>query len=120
DGFIKYYQAMPSLALFNLNRIDSYRFESVNIITKHRVIEELQRVPYIIEAIDYLGQVISVSIAGVSSEQIEDVAAKLASRFELSRIILGKRPLKESRFIPDKLDWQLIQKLRYKALSSIK
>ncbi len=120
DGFIKYYQAMPSLALFNLNCISSYRFEALNILTKYRVIEDLPGVPYITEAIDYLGQIISVSIAGASSEQIEDAAAKLANRFELSKIVLGKRLLKESALLPDKLDWQIIQKLRYDALSSIK
>jgi len=120
DGFIKYYQAMPSLVLFNLNRINSYRFEAVNIVTKHRVIEDLPGVPYIIEAIDYLGQVISVSIAGTTSEHIEGVVAKLANRFELSRMILGKHSLKEPALLPDKLDWQIIQKLRYDALSSLK
>jgi|GEM_PF-773503 DNA-binding Lrp family transcriptional regulator len=120
EGFIKYYQAMPSLSLFNLNIINSYRFEALNIVTKHRVIEALPDVPYIVEAIDYLGQVILVNIAGASFEQIEDVTAKLANRFELSRIILGKHLLKESTVIPDKLDWQIIKKLRYDALSSLK
>ncbi|HEY8140731.1 MAG TPA: winged helix-turn-helix transcriptional regulator [Nitrososphaera sp.] len=120
DGFIKYYQAMPDLALFNLNCISSYRFEAVNIVTKYRVIEDLPGVPYITEAIDYLGKVISVGIAGASSEQIEDAAAKLANRFELSKIVLGKRLLKGSPTLPDKLDWQIIQKLRYDALSKLK
>lgn len=120
DGFIKYYQAMPSLALFNLNHINSHRFEAVNIVTKHRVIQDLPRVPCIIEAIDYLGQVISVTIAGASSEQIEDVAAKLANRFELSSTTLGKRSVKTCTLLPDKLDWQIIQELRYDALSSLK
>jgi DNA-binding Lrp family transcriptional regulator len=120
EGFIKYYQAMPSLALFGFNLVDSYRFESINIVTKHSVIEELKRMPYILEAIDYLGQFISVSVAGESSEQIEKVAAKLAGRFELSTMILGKRLLKEPRIAPDKLDWKIIQKLRYDALCSIK
>lgn len=120
DGFIKYYQAVPSLTLFNLNLINSYRFEALNIVTKHRVIEELQGIPYIIEAVDYLGTVISVNIAGASSEHIENAAAKLASRFELSWIILGKRSLREPALTPDKLDWQIIQKLRYDALSSVK
>lgn len=120
EGFIKYYQAMPSLKLFSLNNIISYRFEALNIVTKHRVIEALLGVPHIVEAIDYLGQVVSVSIAGTSPEQIEDVAAKLASRFELSRIILGKHLVKESTLIPDRLDWQITQKLRYDALSSPK
>src|SRR5207244_12224298 len=111
DGLIKYYQAMPSLALFNLNHINSYRFEAVNIVTKHRGIEDLPGVPYIIEAIDYLGQVISVSIAGTPSEQIEGVVAKLANRFELSRMISGTHSLKEPALLPDKLDWLIIQKL---------
>src|SRR5947208_15744080 len=45
DGFIKYYQAMPSLVLFNLNRINSYIFEAVNIVNKDRVIKDLHGFP---------------------------------------------------------------------------
>lgn len=34
DGFIKYYQAMPSLAPFQLKNMNTYRFEALNIATK--------------------------------------------------------------------------------------
>jgi DNA-binding Lrp family transcriptional regulator len=61
-GFIKYYQAMPSLALFQLKNINTYRFEAINVATKHRVIEHLQELPFIVEAIDYLGQTVSISL----------------------------------------------------------
>jgi DNA-binding Lrp family transcriptional regulator len=120
DGFIKYYQAMPSLALFQLKNMNTYRFEALNIATKHRVIEYLQELPFIVEAIDYLGQVVSISISSTSSEETDQVAARLANRFELYKWILGSHIIKEPVPVADRLDWQIIQKLRYDALSGVK
>jgi DNA-binding Lrp family transcriptional regulator len=120
DGFIKYYQAMPSLALFQLKNMNTYRFEALNIATKRRVIEYVQELPFIVEAIDYLGQVVSVSISGTSSEEIDQVASGLASRFELYKWILGCRIIREPVSVADRLDWQIIQELRYDALSGVK
>jgi DNA-binding Lrp family transcriptional regulator len=120
DGFIKYYQAMPNLTLFQLKNMNTYRFEALNIATKRRVIEHVQELPFIVEAVDYLGQVASISISGTSSEEIGQVADGLANRFELYKWILGSRIIREPVSIADRLDWQIIQKLRYDALSSIK
>jgi DNA-binding Lrp family transcriptional regulator len=120
DGFIKYYQAMPSLALFQLKNMCTYRFEALNIATKHRVIEYVQELPFIVEAIDYLGQVVSVSISGTSSDETDQVATGLANRFELYKWILGSRTIREPVSVADRLDWQIIQKLRYDALSGVK
>ena len=120
DGFIKYYQAMPSLALFQLKNMNTYRFEALNIATKHRVIEHVQELPFIVEAIDYLGQVVSVSITGTSSKEIDQVASGLTNRFELYKWILGSRIIKEPVSVADRLDWKIIQELRYDALSGVK
>ena len=120
DGFIKYYQAMPSLALFQLKNMNTYRFEALNIATKQRVIEHIQELVYIVEAIDYLGQVVSISITGTSSEEIDRVASGLANTFELYKWILGSRIIKKPVSVADRLDWQIIQELRYDALSSVK
>jgi DNA-binding Lrp family transcriptional regulator len=120
DGFIKYYQAMPSLALFQLKNVNTYRFEALNIATKHRVIEHIQELPFIVEAIDYLGQVVSVSISGTSSEEIDQMVSGLVNRFELYKWILGSRVIKEPVSVADRLDWQIIQELRYDALSGVK
>ena len=120
DGFIKYYQAMPSLALFQLKNMNTYRFEALNIATKHRVIEHVQEFSFIVEAIDYLGKVVSISITGTSSEAIDQVASGLANRFELYKWILGSYIIKEPVSVADRLDWQIIQELRYDALSGIK
>lgn len=120
DGFIKYYQAVPNLALFGVKNLNSYRLEAVNITTKHRIVENIQQVPYIVEAVDYLGQVVSVSIAGASPKEIEEVASILVNRFELTKMNLGVRAAKEPHSSPDKLDWQIIQKLRYDALCNAK
>ncbi|MCD6037875.1 MAG: hypothetical protein K0S67_1763, partial [Nitrososphaeraceae archaeon] len=120
DGFIKYYQAMPSLALFQLKNMNTYRFEALNIATKHRVIEHVQELPFIVEAIDYLGQVVSVSITGTSSKEIDQVASGLTNRFELYKWILGSHIIKEPVSVADRLDWKIIQELRYDALSGVK
>jgi DNA-binding Lrp family transcriptional regulator len=120
DGFIKYYQAMPSLDLFQLKTTNSYRLEALNIVTKHHVIKHIQELPFIVEATDYLGQVVSVSISGTSSDQIDQSASGLANRFELHKRILGSRMIKEPESVADRLDWQIIQELRYDALSGVK
>jgi DNA-binding Lrp family transcriptional regulator len=120
DGFIKYYQAIPSLGLFQLKNVNTYRFEALNIATKHRVIEHVQELPLIVETIDYLGQVLSVSITGTSSEEIDQVASELANRFELYKWILGSRVIRKPVSVADRLDWQIIQELRYDALSGVK
>ena len=119
DGFIKYYQAMPSLTLFKLKYMNTYRFEALNIATKHRVIEHIQELPFIVDATDYLGKVVSISITGHSSEKIDQVASELTNRFELLKWILGSCIIKEPISVADRLDWQIIQKLRYDALSDI-
>jgi DNA-binding Lrp family transcriptional regulator len=120
DRFIKYYQAMPSLALFQLKNINTYRFEALNIATKHRVIEYVRELPFIVEAIYYMWQVVSVGISGTSSEEIDQAASELASRFELYKWILGSRIIKEPISSGDGLDWQIIRELRYNALLGIK
>jgi DNA-binding Lrp family transcriptional regulator len=120
DGFIKYYQAFPSLALFSLKVVKSYRLEAVNITTKHRVVENVQQIPYVVEATDYLGQSVALTVAGSSSDEIEQVVGQIVNRFELAKIFLGERVIRYSSLQPDKLDWQIFQKLRYDALCSIK
>ncbi|MDQ3807205.1 MAG: Lrp/AsnC family transcriptional regulator, partial [Thermoproteota archaeon] len=122
SGFIKYYQAMPTLAFFQLKTMNTYRFEALNIATKHRVIEYLQELPFIVDTIDYLGQAVSVSISGTSFEEIDQAATELANRFELHKWVLGNHVIKEpvSVAVVDRLDWQIIQRLRYDALLGVK
>ena len=119
-GFIKYYQAMPSLALFGLKSMHSYRFEAVNIATKYGVVENIQQVPYLVEAFDYLGPVVSVTIAGGSSQEVQQVADEIARRFELTKLNIGDRVVREPLSRPDRLEWEIIQKLRYEARSTTK
>jgi DNA-binding Lrp family transcriptional regulator len=120
DGFIKYYQVIPSLALFQLKNMSTYRFEALNIATKHRLIEYIQELPSIVEAIDYLGQVVTVSITGASPEEIDQVVSGLTYRFELNKWFLGRQIIREPKSTVDRLDWQIIQELRYDTLSGIK
>ncbi len=115
DGFIKYYQALPSLALFGLTTVTSYRFEALNLPTKHRVVEHIQRVPHVVEAFDYIGPYVTINIAGTSPEDVQTVADSIASRYELNQLRLGEQTVTQATFLPDKLDWQIMHKLRYDA-----
>ncbi len=119
DGFIKYYQAMPRLSFFKFKSINTYRFEALNIATKHGVIKYALGLPFIVDIVDYLGNIVCISITGGSSEEIDKVATEIANRFELFKWRLGSCAIKKPLLIPDTLDWKLIQKLRYNALSGI-
>src|SRR5215467_1951352 len=115
DGFIKNYQAVPSFALFGLETVASYRFEALNVVTKHNVIEYIQRIPHVVEAFDYIGPTIAIRFAGTSLEDVLTVADSVASRFELSQLRLGDESVLKTVMVPDKLDWQIIGKLRHDA-----
>ena len=115
DGFIKYYQALPSLALFGLGFITLYRFEALNIATKQRLIESTQKIPNVVEVVDYIGPAVSIDIAGATAEEVGETAARIAARFELTQLNLGMRTIRDPHDTLDRLDWQLIQQLRYDA-----
>jgi len=115
EGFVKYYQAMPSLALFGLGFIGLFRFEAMNITTKQRVLESLHHTPQVVEALDFLGPSLSIVISGETEEGILPTADEIARRFELTKVNLGARPLRLPQVRMDRLDWQLVQKLRYDA-----
>ncbi|MBI3859116.1 MAG: Lrp/AsnC family transcriptional regulator [Thaumarchaeota archaeon] len=115
DGFIKYYQAMPSLSLFGLGLITLYRFEALNLANKRKLLRAAHEIPRIVEAVDYLGPTVSIDIAGQAVEEIHSAADNIARRFELKKFSLGTRKVRDPGFRMDRLDWQLIQKLRYDA-----
>jgi DNA-binding Lrp family transcriptional regulator len=118
DGFIKYYQVMPNLNLFGLGRVGFYRLEALNLQTKYNLVERTHEIPFVVETIDYLGPAVSVAIAGSTPQEIQGVAERLASEFELSRRELHQRQTMECALRPDNLDWQIIKELRYSARRS--
>ena len=119
-GFIKYYQVTPELALFGLKWLGLYRFEAMNIATKYGVVQYIQNLPGVVEAFDYLGPTLSISVAGVSPTEVQKLGDEIAGRFELKKMNLGEHGIGEPRARPDRLDWKIIQKLRYDARSSHK
>src|SRR5712692_9554228 len=80
DGFIKKYQAIPSFVLFGLKTLASYRFESLNVLTKHNVIDYIHRVPHVVEVSDYIGPFVAMRFTGTSQDDIQSVADSIASR----------------------------------------
>ncbi|MBI3841352.1 MAG: Lrp/AsnC family transcriptional regulator [Thaumarchaeota archaeon] len=115
DGFIKYYQAMPSLGLFGMDFITLHRFEALNIATKARLVESTQKIPNVVEVVDYIGPFVSIDIAGHTADEVKQAAEKIAMRFELTMLNLGMRPIRDPKVNLDKLDWQLVKGLRYDA-----
>jgi DNA-binding Lrp family transcriptional regulator len=118
SGFIKYYQAMPNLALFGMHIISHFRFETLNLPTKNAVVSHFHEVPGLVEASDYLGPFLTGSMAGATREEAMKGSAYLASRYELGSVVLGSRTIKEPASRVDNLDWQIIKGMRYDARSS--
>ena len=115
EGFIKYYQAMPSLALFGLGSISLFRFEAFNLVTKQKVIQSVRKIPKVVEVVDYIGPTVSVDISGATADEVKSSADLIAGRFELTKLSLGLRTVRDPGLHIDRLDWQLIQTLRYDA-----
>jgi DNA-binding Lrp family transcriptional regulator len=72
----------------------------------------------VVETIDYLGQTVSVAIAGPTADEIQQVVNRLTSEFELHGRELHQRQVTEYNLHPDNLDWQIIKELRYSARRS--
>ena len=120
SGFIKYYQAMPSLALLGFRSVSLYRFEAINLTTKNRVLKAVHGTPHTVEAFDYIGPVVAVDIAGETTGDVKGTADGIAARFELTEQNLGERAVRDPHVALDRTDWQLIQTLRYNARSTTK
>ncbi len=119
-GFIKYYQVTPELALFGLKCLALWRFEAMNIATKYGVLKHIQGLPGVVEAFDYLGPTLSISLAGVSTMKVEQLGDEIAARFELKKMNLGAGAIGKPHSRPDRLDWKIIENLRYDARSTYK
>lgn len=120
SGFIKYYQATPDLGLFGLKHIEVCRFEAMNVATKVGAVRYSEALPGVVEAVDYLGPTFSVSLACGSPARAAQLCDEIAGHFELKKNTLGSSPVEESSRKLDRLDWQIIARLRYDARSSHK
>ena len=120
SGFIKYYQVVPNLALLAMKFQGLCRFEAMNVSTKFGVIGFVHELPGIVEAFDYLGPIVSLSVAGKSEEDVQQITKQVAARFELTRASLGNHTLREPQRQLDSLDWNIIARMRYGARASTK
>ena len=118
DGFINYYQVMPNLNLFGLGLIGSYRLHNETLGTKYNLMSKLHDVPNLVEFVDYLGQVVSVAMAGSDAGEIRRTIDGLSREFMLGVRETHQRQVAACRMKPDDLDWQIIKELRYSARRS--
>ncbi|HEV8594193.1 MAG TPA: Lrp/AsnC family transcriptional regulator [Thermoplasmata archaeon] len=117
-GFIKYYQATPDLALLGLRWLALDRYEAVNLATKYAVLEHIRGLPGVLEASDYLGPTLAISVAGASAPILEQLGKDIAARFELRKTDLGSGAIGDRRVRPDRIDWRILERLRYDARST--
>ncbi len=118
EGFIKYYQAVPSPALFGLAVESEFRLEAVNLATKENVVKAIHESPLVLDAHDYLGTSVAVRFAGNSEAETLARADELCQRFEMTCQKLEHRALQPAPMIPDRLDWRIMQRLRFDARST--
>jgi len=119
EGFIKYYQAAPDLALLGISTELTSRFEAVNVATKIDSLHYAQSQDGMVEALDFLGTSFVVTGAGNSADEATDLHKRIAHRFELDRFEQGRRtlPPSDAQLLP--LDWKIIERMRYDARAPI-
>ncbi len=118
EGFVKYYQTIPNLALFNV-RSTMFGFEASDISSKHEAIEALREMPEVVEIIDCVGEEFSATLAGTSNEEVQQLALETKNRLGLARALrVVDWPVITPGMTPSRLDWQIMQACRYDALCS--
>ncbi len=117
EGFIKYYQAMPNPRLLDIKSIEMYKMEASDIPSKYEALGHLKKASWVLEMMDFLGPTLFVTFGGQSAEQVKRVCDETAERLKLrgaSKVY--ERPIVGPSLTPSKLDWQIIERLRYDAL----
>jgi DNA-binding Lrp family transcriptional regulator len=119
EGFIKYYQAAPDLALLGISAEVTCRFDAVNVVTKLEALRFAQAEDGMVEALDFLGSSFVITGAGTTADEAIDLHKRIAHRFELDRFEQGRRTLPPSgaRLLP--LDWKIVERMRYDARAPI-
>jgi DNA-binding Lrp family transcriptional regulator len=119
DGFIKYYQAAPNLALLGMSSEVTYRFEAVNVATKLEALRYAQAQVGMVEALDFLGGSFVVTGAGETVDRAVELGKRIAHRFELDRFEQGRRTLEPCEVRLPPLDWRIIERMRYDARAPV-
>jgi DNA-binding Lrp family transcriptional regulator len=121
EGFIKYYQAMPNLSLLGTRSVGMYTFEAPDVPSKYQALDHLRRAPWVVELLDFLGPIFMATLAAQSPEDAQKIADEITSRFGLKG---GSKTMDRATIEPNlqfyKLDWQILQNLRYNALCPAK
>ncbi len=122
EEFIKYYQAIPNVALFGLKSLVYYRFEAPDVASKYEALKTFQREAPAIEIGDWVGSHFAALLAGPSVEKVEETAHLLGERLNLgvSPTPGGSRSAINPSLSLNQLDWQILGRLRYNALCSSK
>lgn len=117
EGFIKYYQTIPNLALFGKKWMGIYTFEAPDIPSKQGAIRFLQSSPWVLDITDWMGPIFATTLAGPSPEQVQSAVDEVTDELKLkSSFKIADRRSREPAMEPNKLDWQIMQRLRYDAL----
>jgi DNA-binding Lrp family transcriptional regulator len=121
DEFIKYYQALPNLALFGYNELCSLILEAPDITAKQAALQHFLRVPSVVEVDDFQGPMFSVGLGAASPEEAIKSANSTASEVGVKvHPNVLERKTRPPLLQPDKLDWKLMASLRYDALRPMK
>ena len=117
EGFIKYYQSIPNLALFDLPYACFSSFRVSDLAAKQNALQKLRVADGVIDMGDFLGEEFAATIASPSEEDAQEKVRRLsdivgATKFQ--RLPAQRFP--SPRRTLDTLDWQLMRALRYDAL----
>ena len=121
EGFVRYYQAVPNLSLFGLGCMVMYGFEAVDVPSKRSAIEYIGNYSWMVEAFDMIGPGFLATLAGSSQREVQSRVDEIVGRLKLKAgIRIGDRMVRAPLSTPDRLDWRILQRLRYDAVAPAK
>ncbi len=118
EGFIESYESLPNFEVLGLPFSCICLFRAADIVTKRGAMEQLRaEAEGVVEIVDYVGERFVVHVAASSEREANARFADIAGLFNTTETT----PFPPSEFPacrrrPDRLDWRLIQALRYDAL----
>lgn len=117
SGFIKYYQAVPNLKLFGIGSMEMYNFEAIDVQSKREALQYVLGRAAVLTVSDYVGPFFTTTMTGASTSEIAGLVTKLSDELKLARSVkLNERNLVDAGLLPNRLDWQILKRLRYDAL----
>lgn len=118
EGFIESYESLPNFEAVGLPLSCVCSFRASDLVIKHESMKNLRgQAEGVIEVVDYVGDRVVVNVAAANEHEARARFADIAGPLQATQSTpFPPRPFPACQRSPSRLDWRLIQAMRYDAL----